>query len=112
MSFESEFLTMMPLTITVYPFLGFDAYGEASYSTSATTYRCRVEYDRNTRGTMQGEELTQTTTVYVAAQTTLNNLDNYVLPDGSTGMVSSIKQMWDDEGIHHNVINFAGGPGG
>lgn len=112
MAFEDSFLSMMPATLTVYPFSSFDSYGEAAYSTQATTYQCRVEYSPTRRGTIQGEEIVGDTTVYVASTSAMNHLDNYILPDGSTGIVQSIQQMWDDEGIHHNVIMFGGGPGG
>lgn len=112
MSFErTVFETMMPSTMLVYGFSAFDTYGDPSYSTSATAYRCRVEYTPTITGSQLGEEVIPNVTAYVASTSAMNVLDQYVLPDGSTGLVQSIAQMWDDEGIHHNVIRFGGGRG-
>ena len=113
MSFERDiFETMMPSTMSVYSFTAFDTYGDPSYSTSVTTYRCRMEYTPTIIGNQLGEEVVSNVTAYVGSTSPLNVLDRYILPDGSTGIVQSIMQQWDDEGIHHHVINFGGAPGG
>lgn len=109
MSFEAEFLTMMPSTMSVYAFTSWTDYGEPVYSTSATTYRYRGEYEPKITGGQLGEEVVTSVTAYVASTSPLNPLDKYLLYDGSTGIVQSITQAWDDEGLHHNVIRFGGG---
>lgn len=108
MSFEAEFLTMMPSTMSVYAFVSFDTYGDPSYSTSAATYRCYMEYTPTLIVDQLGEEVVSKAIAYIASTEALNELSLYVLPDGSTGIVQSISQNWDDDGIHHNVVNFRG----
>jgi len=107
-SFEAEFLTLMPSTISVYEFVTFDNYGDPSYSTAVTKYRCRVEYDPTVMRNQLGQEIVSNITTFVASTSELNTLSRYVLPDGSTGIVQSIAVQWDDEGVHHNVVNFGG----
>lgn len=109
MSFEAEFLTMMPSTMSVYAFTSWTDYGDPIYSTSATTYRYRGEYEPTLSPSVSGEEVVTSVTAYVASTSPLNVLNKYVLQDGSTGIVQSITQAWDDEGLHHNVIRFGGG---
>lgn len=108
MSFEAEYLTMMPSTMLVYDFLTFDDYGDPSYSTAAVNFRCRVEYDGVIVRDQLGQDVVSNVTAYVAASTRLNELSKYVLPDGSTGVVQSIAVQFDDEGIHHNVVHLGG----
>jgi hypothetical protein len=108
MSFEEEFLTMMPSTITVYPFIAFDNYGDPSYGTTGATYRCRLEYDGAVVRDQLGEDVVSNVTAYVASTGLLDPLSNYILPDGSTGIVQSIAAQWDDESIHHHVVHLGG----
>lgn len=109
MSFEAEFLTMMPSTMLVYEFISWTDYGEPAYSTSATSYRYRGEYEPTVTDGNLGRDVVDSVTAYVASTSPLNPLNNYVLQDGTTGVVQSISQVWDDEGLHHNVIRFGGG---
>ena len=108
MSFEAEFLTMMSQTIQVYPFTAFDNYGEPSYGTTGSTYACRLEYMPTVVRDQLGKDVVSNVTAYVASTSLLNELSQYILPDGSTGIVQSIAVQWDDEGIHHNVVNLGG----
>jgi hypothetical protein len=107
-SFEAAFLTMMPETIDVYPFLGFDTYGEPSYSTGATSYRARIEFVDTVVKDQLGKDVATNITAYMASTSRLSNLDRYIFPDGSTGIVQSISPVSDDEGIHHIEARFSG----
>ena len=109
MSFEAEFLTMMPSTMSVYPLVSWTDYGDPLYSTTAVTYRYRGEYEPTVSHDQLGAEVITSITAYVASTSPLNPLDSYVLADGSTGVVLSVTQAWDDEGLHHNVVRFGGG---
>jgi hypothetical protein len=108
MSFEAEFLTMMPSTMMVFDFITFDTYGDPSYSTSATNYRCRVEFDGAIVRDQLGQDVVSNVTAYVASTSRLDPLSKYILPDGSTGVVQSIAVQFDEEGIHHNVVHLGG----
>jgi hypothetical protein len=107
-SFDPEFLTMMPSTMRVFPFITFDTYGEPSYSTAATNYRCRIEPDGQVVKDQLGKDIVLNVTAYVASTSALNVLSNYILPDGSTGIVISISPVPDEDGIHHNVVRLGG----
>jgi len=109
MSFPSEFLTMMPSTMSVYAFTSWTDYGDPVYSTSATTYRYRGEYEPSISHDQLGAEVVNSITAYVASTSPFSPLDNFVLADGSTGVVLSVSQVWDEEGLHHNVVRFGGG---
>ena len=95
MSFPSEFLTMMPSTMSVYAFTSWTDYGDPVYSTSSHDQR--------------GAEVVNSITAYGASTSPFSPLDNFVLADGSTGVVLSVSQVWDEEGLHHNVVRFGGG---
>jgi hypothetical protein len=113
MAFErTEFEAMMPQSLTVYPFLSFDNYGEVSYGTTGVSYACRLEIMPTRSGNQMGEEVVGNITAYVASTSTFNILDQYILPDGSSGIVRSIANQWDDEGLHHVQVEFGGSPGG
>ena len=90
MSFEAEFLTMMPSTMSVYSFTSWTDYGEPVYSTSATTYRYRGEYEPTKMGAGLSEEVVDQVTAYVASTSPLNTLDRFILEDGTEGNVKSI----------------------
>jgi hypothetical protein len=109
MSLDAEFLAMMPATLSVYPFVAFDNYGEPSYSTAVTTYQCRIESKPSARRGELEVDIVNVVTLYVASTSELNILSNYVLPDGSTGIVQTVAPVWDEVGIHHNVVTFGGG---
>ena len=109
MSFDTQFLTMMPSTMSMYAFVSFDNYGEPTYSTSATSIRCRMEYDHKSMQDMNSNEMVPTATAYLGYDSIISSLSKFVLPDGSTGIVLSIEQAWDETGIHHNVVRFGAG---
>lgn len=109
MSFEPAFLDLMTATMTVYPFESFDDYGEATYGSTGTTYRCYVEYKPKHLEDMTGEDIVAYMTAYVASTSILSSLSKYVLPDGSTGIVQAVHTNYDQDGVHHNVVYFGGG---
>lgn len=108
MSFEAEFLTLMTQTIQVSPFISFDTYGEPIYSTSVATYACRIERNPTVVRDQLGADVVSNITAYIASTSELDPLSQYVLPDGSTGIVQSVAVQWDEDGIHHNVVNLSG----
>lgn len=108
MSFEAEFLALMPQTLLVSPFISFDTYGEPVYSTAETEYACRIEHNPTVVRDQLGEDVVSNVTLYVASTSRLDPLSRYVLPDGSTGIVQSVIVQWDEVGIHHNVVNLSG----
>lgn len=112
MSFDPEFLTLMPSTIQVRELFGVNDYGEPSYSTAVTRYRCLVQLQPTLVNNAQGEEVVSSHTAYVASTGTMNATALYTLPDGSTPALQSITTMFDEDGIHHSVLHFGGGGGG
>ena len=109
MSFEADYLDMMPHTVAVYPWASASMYGEATYSTSGTTYSCLIQDKFMNIVNLQGEDVTVTTVVHVASTTPLEATAKYVLNNGSTTMeptLASISRLYDEDGLHHHVLYF------
>ena len=115
MTFDPQFLTMMPSTVRVAPLTASNDYGEAVYSTAYASYRCRIEYTPVVVRNSLGEEVVSRATVYVASTTHLPMLAEYSIPNGSgdwdTPEVQNIAVHYDEDGVHHNVVYLGAGGG-
>ena len=114
MSFDTEFLELMADTVRVSTMSGFDAYGDAVYSTSASTYRARItEIPKMVRNFM-GEEVVASNVVWVASTGIISATAqiSWTMPDGSTQFPTliSIERPADEDGTHHHKLYF--GPSG
>ena len=109
MSFDPTFLELMPSTMTVKEVVSFNDYGEPTFSTAASSYRCLVT-EKPTRVVDQmGEEVIASHEVIAASTVRLSATAEYTLPDGATPVLQSINVFYDEDGIHHNVLYFGGG---
>lgn len=103
MSFERDFLELMPDTVTITQRSGSNAYGEHTFS-GATTHRARIVKKIEMLRTIRGEEKVSDTVVWVAGNGTFPNVepdDKVTLPDGTTRPVLQIHTFGDDDGNHH-----------
>lgn len=108
MSFDSDFLTLMPSTLVERQLASFDVYGDPTYSTAETRYRCLVELKPTRVLNQQGVEIMATHVAYVASTGLMSATSEYTLPDGSTPEVQNIHTFYDEDGIHHSVMYFGG----
>ena len=104
MSFENEFIDLMPHTLKVYAKSGYNEYGKPSYSTSYTSYSSLEVKKHNLVVTKTGAEKLSTTTVYVASTAVIDTEYKIALNDGSIPAILSVGLQSDDDGAHHNVI--------
>lgn len=106
MSFDPEFLELMPSTISVFAYTGFNFYGEPAYSPTATTYRCYIQEQPTEVLTAFGRNTIASHTVYVASTARIDITAKIVMPDGSEPHLIRSDVMYDEEGIHHVVLFF------
>lgn len=108
MSFEADFLELMPHTITVYDYVSTNAYGEPTHSTTGTTYRALVEERPNFIRTAFGEEAVSSAIAYIASTSRIPITSKVVLPDGSEPGVMRSDVFSDEDGTAHHVVLFFG----
>lgn len=111
MAFETEFLTLMPSTITVKAYTSFNQYGEPSYSTSGTTYRALIQEQPTEITDAFGREVISSHTIYVASTARIPLTSKLELPDGTDPAIIRSDVMYDQDGIHH-VVLFCGSEAG
>lgn len=121
MSFDAEFLSMFPQTVTWTPISGLstDGYGVMTYSTSGTkTLQARIEQKRRLVRDAVGREVVSSTTVFVppydnsTGQTAvvISVSDRITLPSGflsagsSTPPIIAVEREQDDVGDHHFAV--------
>lgn len=113
MSFETAFLEFMPHTITVYPFSSVNQYGEETFGSTGTQYRCMVEERPNLILSSYGEEVVASHNVYVHATERIPLTSRVVLPDGSEPTLLRSDTYTDETGdIHHVALFFGSGARG
>lgn len=108
MSFDPDYLELMPSTLTVNEVSGFNSYGEPTYSTTTTTYRCLITEKPTQVFDQMGEEVVATHHVIVASTSRLSATAEYTFPDGSTPHLASMSVFYDEDGIHHHELFFGG----
>lgn len=110
MSLDTAFLEFMPHTLYEYPWSGYNEYGEAAYSTTATTYSCMVEERPDMVRNTFGEEVVSSHVVYVASTARIALTSRFVLPDGSEPPIIRADAFSDESGnIHHVALFFGSG---
>ncbi len=126
MSFEPEFLELMPHVIQVYSFVSVDAEGEATYDPDPATqpgkrYQCRIVGKGLALRTKFSEQDTVIYDIYVGPRlidnepdfSTMGDVfrieDKIVLPadqvyTDQTPLIFAVGRFPDDEGHHHTKI--------
>jgi hypothetical protein len=110
MAFDSAFLALMPLTVTVEKALvgQYDVAGKPKMSGDITSYRARKQL-KNVRFTnITGKEITSTMQVYLACTDKLSPEDKLTVPDVDLKdkPIQEIRLVDDEEGPHHTVAYF------
>lgn len=103
-SIVSNLLELMPQTITMRAYLGANTYGEATFSTSVSSFRARVEAKPKIARTVTGEVLEVATVVWFASTKAWTSKDKITLPDGSTPKILLVATVPDENGYHHNRL--------
>lgn len=106
MTFEAEFLSLMPSTVTVYPLASRNADGHTTFGTTGVTYRARVAYVPHTVHLADGRIQASEGIAWLASTTPLSIQSKYVLPDGSVPIVYAVENIPDQDGQHHSKVFF------
>lgn len=106
MSLETEYLTLMPDTVTVYPLSSLDDYGKRAWSATGTSYRCRIQDDSGLHRTPDGREVVITGKAYLYGSPALTTNHKIVLPDGTSPIIVYASVNNDESGSHHTLIRF------
>ncbi len=114
----TEWLDMMPHTVTLEPFSDRDDYGKPIYGTAAT-YRARVVYKTEMIidqriGAAELETTSNghiwfgppTTNLHSGTPPTVTAEDKVTLPDGSTPNIMRVDRFPDEYGDHHVKVYF------
>lgn len=97
MSGIADFLDLMPLTVTVAPFVSRDSYGVATYGT-ARPYRARVNYKQHYIRKSEGEMVPARGMVWLATSDAISVNDRVTLPDGTTPLILESNGETDETG--------------
>lgn len=111
MPFDEAFLGLMPLTVTVKKFTGYDGYGRKSFAPTPATYRgCRQPVNGNERvAGFNGQIITPSMKIYLDCRDPIGPEDEVVLPSGENPQKKPLQgvKLWDDEdGPHHTALYF------
>lgn len=104
MTLESDFLSMLPASVIVKTRTGRGTDGAPSFSTSATTYRCRLVNSNAEVRDASGNVKVAKHEMWMYSTGSFSPESRYQLPDGSTPPVLSVDQFPDMEGAHHTRI--------
>lgn len=103
----SDWLELMPSTITYERATAFDDYGKPSTYATAVSYRARVAYKtRKVTSRVNGEDVVSSGTVHTQVISTLNVNDRITLPDGTQPIILNWDTVFDENGLHHMKIAF------
>lgn len=105
----SDFLDLMPFTVTYEAAATRDAYGKVSTYAAAISYRARVTYTHKrvvSRAT--GQDVVSSTQAWLAGVIAMLNVDDRItLPDGTTPLIISWDLSTDEKGNHHTKVFFS-----
>lgn len=103
----SDWLDLMPHTVTYEAVATRDEYGKPITYSTAVSYRARVTYKHQRVAARNGQDVTSTIQCWLnGVITTLNPDDRITLPDGTTPLVTSWETPTDEIGYHHTKIYF------
>src|SRR6185436_8554371 len=104
----SDWLDLMPDTVTYEAMTGRDGQSKPTYGT-AVSYRARVVYKYiRTSNRASGQDAVGTGEVWLAGILYPNIDDRITLPDGSQPIIVNWNVFTDETGPHHTVIIFGG----
>lgn len=103
---ESDFLQLMPHTITKNAYSSIDGYGKATFSTGLTSYRGLLTYENKLVKAMDGKEKMSSANVILNCTGTINPDDKLNLPNGTSPPILSITSYSDNIGTHNTQVYF------
>ena len=108
MSFSTGLLSLMPQTLKVSTRVSHNNYGEATFATSTTSYRCRVLEKPGYMRDSADEDVGYHTVAWVRSTgaTSITASDRVTLPDGSRPPVLGVERYNDEDGENHVVVRF------
>ena len=106
MTYESDFNSMLPHTITVRARASRNSDGSDTFSTAASSLTARVVTTRKWVRNSEGTVVRASQEAWVASTGTLAADSRYTLPDGTSPPVLVIESYADGDGTHHGRILF------
>lgn len=105
MAWETDWLDLMPRSITVEPWASEDSGGKVTYGTGVV-YQCYIKDDAKVWRWEDGREVQSRRTIYVHGSS-IGRKDRITLPAGYSPLV--VIPVWlvrhdDNEGYHHTEI--------
>jgi hypothetical protein len=104
---ETEFLDLMPTTVTIFAKTATDAYGKFTFSPTGTAVRCRLQPSNDVVTTMDNREIVTRGTIIFYGTPTITNDSKIQLPDGTVPLIVSVMVRNDDTGAHHTTVTYA-----
>lgn len=108
MSFEDDFLDLMPHSVVVNAYASINGYGSPTYSTVGSTYTARVTYKQKMVRSFDGTEKVSMANAVLNCTGTINPDDKITLPDGTVRPIVNINTISDTGGQHHVSVFFGG----
>ena len=107
MSFDSNFLTLMPSTAKVQELasLSTDGYGVPVYG-STLTFRCHVMQKPTMVKTIDGTEELAHTVVWMNSTSTFSPYAKITVNGSTVGPVLAVQHHYDEDGLHHTKVAF------
>lgn len=102
----SDWLDLMPATVTVQRFLGRDSYGKPSFAT-AVSYRARVNNVTRLVRNAEGEQVVARGRAWLATVDPITTQDRVGLPDGTFPIILNVNQVPDESGPLYTSLDFA-----
>lgn len=117
----SDWVDMMPHTVSIEPFSSNDSYGEPSYGASVS-YRGRITRKPHYVRGKDGNDIVAEGVVWLGPPTsdltddtvpTVTTRDRITLPDGTLTQppIMSVSKIADENGDHHLKIHFGSNDG-
>lgn len=108
MSWEREFLDLMPSSVTVAHLASRSVTGTVTYTTTASTYRARIVQKQHQVRDSQGNTVMAAAVMWIASTGTINATDRIRIPAGSGSTappILAVESFPDEDGTHHYKIH-------
>jgi hypothetical protein len=108
--FESEFLTLMPHSVTIFPRSGYTDSGTPSYSTTGKAYQCRIVGKNLSLRRSTVQDMTVVFDIFLNSGADVIGLEDKVeLPADGTWlnrypMLFAVSRVTDEDGHHHTKL--------
>jgi len=99
----SEWLDLMPSTVTISTSASLNRYGVPTYG-AARSARARITVSHEQVIDAQGNAVISHTTIWVASTAAIAPTDKVTLPDGRTPPILRVERQSDEAGWHHTKV--------